>query len=453
MCINYCGSNEPKEITACPRAVPGLARTDRTWVRRGGKLIIFSALAATTLGMAAGTASAIPDDGNRSAEPDPEPSREEKPASTNQASSPSRHTSDDDGPQVTFSETFTTEPVQSVPSDESTVPPPTERLTNDGSRGPGTYLDLDVVLGITESEVGDDGSLERLTVINDQSGGRFQIEIAEDGSVANTLTIPPINSEDEDNGGGRQITWNTNPAANTEGNPVEPPPNDQLSATVENPTLDEDDATTEDRVPGVYFDWDEETGTLTRTILEEDGTLTIGWTDPATGEFHETSIEPPVQPDVVEPIRTPDMTKKPPPKTATPSVTTRDGEGVSTGSGELLRLNQQNSGFEQFAPSPDSDEEESDRQRTEPATAEPATANEPTAKPATATADRPIVEPATADEATRKASCIDSDGDGWGWTGSESCQAPKSQCIDSDGDGWGWTGIASCRMTTPARVG
>lgn len=55
--------------------------------------------------------------------------------------------------------------------------------------------------------------------------------------------------------------------------------------------------------------------------------------------------------------------------------------------------------------------------------------------------------------------CIDSDGDGWGWTGTESCktgttsnpiqptnQRMQSACIDSDGDGWGWDGVASCKV-------
>ena len=69
--------------------------------------------------------------------------------------------------------------------------------------------------------------------------------------------------------------------------------------------------------------------------------------------------------------------------------------------------------------------------------------------------------------------CIDSDGDGWGWDGEESCRvnsgnsssitapsipihieespgaAVDSQrvCIDSDGDGWGWDGVASCEIS------
>lgn len=51
--------------------------------------------------------------------------------------------------------------------------------------------------------------------------------------------------------------------------------------------------------------------------------------------------------------------------------------------------------------------------------------------------------------------CFDSDGDGWGWNGSESCRAgnvasnaspsESSTCIDPDGDGWGWNGVESCR--------
>lgn len=46
-------------------------------------------------------------------------------------------------------------------------------------------------------------------------------------------------------------------------------------------------------------------------------------------------------------------------------------------------------------------------------------------------------------------SCIDTDGDGWGWDGTASCVAsapPIAECIDSDGDGWGWNGRKSCRI-------
>lgn len=57
------------------------------------------------------------------------------------------------------------------------------------------------------------------------------------------------------------------------------------------------------------------------------------------------------------------------------------------------------------------------------------------------------------------AACIDTDGDGWGWDGSASCLVGASEpgdsgaadnageCVDSDGDGWGWDGQASCRVS------
>ncbi len=44
--------------------------------------------------------------------------------------------------------------------------------------------------------------------------------------------------------------------------------------------------------------------------------------------------------------------------------------------------------------------------------------------------------------------CIDTDGDGWGWDGRQSCQIVTGECIDSDGDGWGWNGIATCAPTS-----
>ncbi len=50
--------------------------------------------------------------------------------------------------------------------------------------------------------------------------------------------------------------------------------------------------------------------------------------------------------------------------------------------------------------------------------------------------------------------CVDTDGDGWGWNGHESCQIDDStanrtrRCFDEDGDGWGWNGVSSCRMVT-----
>jgi len=40
--------------------------------------------------------------------------------------------------------------------------------------------------------------------------------------------------------------------------------------------------------------------------------------------------------------------------------------------------------------------------------------------------------------------CIDPDGDGWGWDGTVSCRVDQSVCLDTDGDGWGWDGQASC---------
>lgn len=52
--------------------------------------------------------------------------------------------------------------------------------------------------------------------------------------------------------------------------------------------------------------------------------------------------------------------------------------------------------------------------------------------------------------------CIDSDGDGWGWNGYQSCRLSlpqASECIDTDpaNDGWGWNGIESCRVA-PAEL-
>lgn len=51
-------------------------------------------------------------------------------------------------------------------------------------------------------------------------------------------------------------------------------------------------------------------------------------------------------------------------------------------------------------------------------------------------------------------SCIDDDGDGWGWNGTSSCQVGAAQptsgglCVDDDGDGWGWDGTASCLVNS-----
>ncbi len=80
------------------------------------------------------------------------------------------------------------------------------------------------------------------------------------------------------------------------------------------------------------------------------------------------------------------------------------------------------------------------------------------------------------------ADCVDSDGDGWGWDGAGTCEpglnesdgnesdpastdysgradgefasdreidlplVDRNECVDTDGDGWGWTGSASCLM-------
>jgi len=69
-------------------------------------------------------------------------------------------------------------------------------------------------------------------------------------------------------------------------------------------------------------------------------------------------------------------------------------------------------------------------------------------------------------------SCVDEDGDGWGWNGVSSCRigtventskkgtsqiivaVPPStnRCLDPDGDGWGWDGSASCRTVQPATM-
>lgn len=45
--------------------------------------------------------------------------------------------------------------------------------------------------------------------------------------------------------------------------------------------------------------------------------------------------------------------------------------------------------------------------------------------------------------------CIDTDGDGFGWTGTETCLIPDfvpvaGECIDFDGDGFGWNGVETC---------
>ena len=50
-----------------------------------------------------------------------------------------------------------------------------------------------------------------------------------------------------------------------------------------------------------------------------------------------------------------------------------------------------------------------------------------------------------------QAACIDTDGDGWGWNGTESCfisLPPAGECIDTLplNDGWGWNGATSCTI-------
>jgi len=61
--------------------------------------------------------------------------------------------------------------------------------------------------------------------------------------------------------------------------------------------------------------------------------------------------------------------------------------------------------------------------------------------------------------------CIDSDGDGWGWDGIETCTFDPvnaddthtevsyiyAYCEDSDFDGWGWNGADSCRKAFKLR--
>jgi hypothetical protein len=59
--------------------------------------------------------------------------------------------------------------------------------------------------------------------------------------------------------------------------------------------------------------------------------------------------------------------------------------------------------------------------------------------------------------------CVDTDGDGWGWNGMESCtttspnvplndgfETVNSTCVDNDGDGWGWDGSNSCQTSSQA---
>ncbi len=63
--------------------------------------------------------------------------------------------------------------------------------------------------------------------------------------------------------------------------------------------------------------------------------------------------------------------------------------------------------------------------------------------------------------------CLDPDGDGWGWDGVQTCipnqvaadKSSSGSCLDSDGDGYGWDGTQTCipgasgsASTTPAEI-
>lgn len=58
-------------------------------------------------------------------------------------------------------------------------------------------------------------------------------------------------------------------------------------------------------------------------------------------------------------------------------------------------------------------------------------------------------------DVTNGGACLDSDGDGYGWNGVETCipnavdenpnnSVSESACVDSDGDGYGWNGTSTC---------
>jgi len=60
---------------------------------------------------------------------------------------------------------------------------------------------------------------------------------------------------------------------------------------------------------------------------------------------------------------------------------------------------------------------------------------------------------------SQRYTCFDTDGDGWGWNGFETCTPPtppdevrETICIDTDGDGWGWTGNASCIINDAGEI-
>ena len=82
-----------------------------------------------------------------------------------------------------------------------------------------------------------------------------------------------------------------------------------------------------------------------------------------------------------------------------------------------------------------------------------------------------VIDPTTG----KPMECVDNDGDGWGWTGLNSCRTDggtsngnsgdtdsdssggdesdsntsvqAGACIDNDGDGWGWNGVSSCLIS------
>ncbi len=81
------------------------------------------------------------------------------------------------------------------------------------------------------------------------------------------------------------------------------------------------------------------------------------------------------------------------------------------------------------------------------------------------TTQSPAASSAASEALSATESCDDPDGDGWGWDGSQTCIASSSSsgspsdssgasgqtgsaCVDDDGDGWGWNGVESCEVGT-----
>ncbi len=66
----------------------------------------------------------------------------------------------------------------------------------------------------------------------------------------------------------------------------------------------------------------------------------------------------------------------------------------------------------------------------------------------------------TGPQAASAAPCVDTDGDGWGWDGTDTCtdvadsepQESVRHCVDPDGDGWGWNGVDTCVNLPTAKV-